>query len=116
MMMAYDSNAPPPRNELPPATVSALRDAIARVLPAGGAGTGGGADAGTDPDRQALGTALRAAAREARERAVPPERLLVLLKEAWQAAVARHHGSRADHDRHLQELVTLCIKAYYRSE
>jgi hypothetical protein len=62
-----------------------------------------------------LGDALHAVAREARERGVRAEELLVTLKTTWfevGGAPNAPHASPSSHKR-LDELVTACIKAYY---
>lgn len=61
-----------------------------------------------------LRTALHALAREAREKAVPPEQLLITLKNVWQSLPevenARDFGEQT---RTLQRLVTISIKEYF---
>ncbi len=123
MTKEFDPDVPPSRGELDHATTEALRAAIASaaVLPAfphpgeGPAAYDGGA----------LHAALRRAAREARARAIPPEQLLVTLKLLWRAAFTEQSertrtvasdSQRADQDRRLGELVTLCIAEYFRDE
>lgn len=62
-----------------------------------------------------LGEALRTVAREARERGVRAEELLVTLKTTWfevGGAPNAPHASASSHKK-LDELVTACIKAYY---
>jgi hypothetical protein len=62
-----------------------------------------------------LGDALHTVAREARERGVRAEELLVTLKTTWfevGGAPNAPHASASSHKR-LDELVTACIKAYY---
>jgi hypothetical protein len=119
MMMPFDSSDPPARGELDPATSDAMRAAIARAVAAG-----------ADPraereipsgDDAALREALHRVAREARARAIPPERLLVLLKGMWQAASTRqreagHDATRAEQERRLRDFVTLCITEYFRDD
>ena len=116
MMMAFDSSGRPPRGELDPATVETMREAIAHAVstpthPEGAPGEPQGDGA------PALQDALRRVAREARERAIPPERLLVVLKGMWQtASVAQREAERGEHERRLREFVTRCIEEYFRRD
>lgn len=121
-MMAFDSSSPPPRGELDPATADAMRTVIASAVAAQARRAAGEASPGGDT---ALHEILRRVAHEARERAIPPERLLVLIKTMWRAAVTEHRESsgaagsdreRIEQDRRLGEVVTLCIAEYYREE
>ena len=100
MMVAHDSSSPPP-SRLTDATVAALRDALRRYL-ANGLTPG------------PLEAALQAIAREAREKDILPEQLLIVLKDVWNDLPE----VRAMHDttqqvRLLQRVVTMCIKEYY---
>ena len=66
-------------------------------------------------DDSALRDALHTVAREARERGVHAEELLVTLKTTWfevGGAPNAPHASPSSHKK-LDELVTACIKAYY---
>ena len=57
---------------------------------------------------------LKRIAREARERNVRPEALLVALKQLWNSLAETMRPQSADQfERVRQNLVTLCIKAYY---
>lgn len=119
MMMPFDSSDLPPRGELDPATTEAMRAAIARAMSGGTERRP--APSGALGDDAALKAALHRVAREARERAIPPERLLVLLKGMWQAAStsqrdAAHEMPRAEQERRLRDFVTLCIAEYYRED
>jgi hypothetical protein len=123
MTKEFDPEAPRPRGELDHATVEAMRAAIASAAvrpPSPPPEEGPAAH-----DGGALHAALRRAAREARERAIPPEQLLVTLKLLWRAAFTEQsertrtvasERQRADQDRRLGELVTLCIAEYFRDE
>jgi hypothetical protein len=119
MMMPFDSSDPPARGELDPATVDAMRAAIARAI-AGAADPREGPEIASGDDA-ALREALHRVAREARARAIPPERLLVLLKGMWQAATAGQGDAgrdvtRAEQERRLRDFVTLCIAEYFRDD
>ena len=118
-MIPFDSSDPPARGELDPSTAEAMRTAIARVIAAAGAGRF--ARATPAEDDAALHEALHRVAREARERSIPPERLLVLLKGMWQAASAGqrdagHEIPRVEQERRLRDFVTLCITEYFRDD
>jgi hypothetical protein len=53
-------------------------------------------------------------AREARDTAMPPEQLLVVLKDVWYSLpVVRQPKTPEDQVRLLQRVVTMCIKEYY---
>ena len=121
-MMAFDST-PPPRGELDPATTEAMRAAIASAVAVSAPRLPGGTSP-TEGDA-ALHAMLRRVAHEARERSIPPERLLVLLKTMWRAALTEQRErsgevatdrQRVEQDRRLGEVVTLCIAEYYREE
>ncbi|HST06646.1 MAG TPA: hypothetical protein VLJ83_00650 [Gemmatimonadaceae bacterium] len=57
---------------------------------------------------------LRKVAREARDKGVQPEELLVIFKETWQSISESLRPKSPDqHERIRQNLVTLCIQAYY---
>jgi DNA-binding transcriptional MocR family regulator len=119
MMIPFDSSEPPARGELDPATTEAMRAAIARAIAA--AGSERFARATPPEDDAALREALHRVAREARERAIPPERLLVLLKGMWQAASAGQRDAgqeipRTEQERRLRDFVTLCITEYFRDD
>ena len=61
-----------------------------------------------------LSEVLQRVAREARERNVRPEVLLVTLKQLWNSLSDNMRPQSADQfERVRQNLVTLCIKAYY---
>jgi MoxR-like ATPase len=99
MMMAHDSTPNPAR--LDDNTLDALRAALVQYVatPAGG---------------DALRSALRALASEARTKSVPPEQLLVALKDVWHSLPdVRAMSEQADQIRLLQRVVTMCIKEYY---
>lgn len=102
MMMAHDSS-PPPSAGLAEETVARARLALTHYL----------------DDAEAGGRELRDAldlmAKEAREKSMLPEQLLVVLKDIWYALPAvRAIEDSAAQIRLLQRVVTMCIKEYYR--
>jgi hypothetical protein len=103
-MVAHDPRRWPPGDKrLSDQTIAALRDAIAAQK-----------QLGATPSTQ-LEAAIQAAARDARERGINPEVLLVQLKliaeEAGVNPVLGESGAGA-----LREwLVTACVAAYYRN-
>jgi hypothetical protein len=98
-MMAHDTGPTLP-NAVTEEHLQAVRRAIARYSD--------GADSAE------LRRALKALAREARERSVAPEQLLVLLKSIWyELPAVRSAPADAERTRVLQQLVTMCIKEYY---
>jgi hypothetical protein len=92
-----------PKPRLSPETVAQLREALKDWIEG-------------DRAETILGNALHAAAREARDRGIRAEELLVTLKTTWfevgGAPTVPHSASPSDQKR-LDELVTACIKAYY---
>jgi hypothetical protein len=70
---------------------------------------------GDAADDSMLGEALHAAAREAREKGIHAEELLVTLKRMWFEVGGSPTGTHTtgSGERRLDELVTACIKAYY---
>jgi len=100
-MMAHDSGATPP-HELTAETVLHVRNALEALVRA------------PSTDGDAVRDALRQLASEARERGLPPEQLLIVLKETWYAlpAVYSLHDP-SEQVRLLQRVVTMCIKEYY---
>ena len=68
------------------------------------------------PDRASpeLHALLTRIAREAREKGIRPEQLLVIFKQVWNSLAESVRPRAADEfERKRQELVTVCIKAYY---
>lgn len=68
------------------------------------------------PDRDAaeLHSILTRLAREARQKSIGPEGLLVIFKQVWNSLVDSMRPRTADQiERIRQDLVTICIKAYY---
>ena len=100
MMVAHDSSSPPP-SRLSDDTVTALREALRRYL-----------SNGLSPSP--LQAALLVVAREAREKDILPETLLVMLKDVWNGLPeVRAMTDSAQQVRLLQRVVTMCIKEYY---
>lgn len=99
MMMAHGSSPSPA--SLADETIAAVRAAIARYL--------------DEPSQgEELRAALRAMSDEARDKAMYPEHLLVVLKDLWYTLPAvRRMDEPADQIRLLQRVVTICIKEYY---
>jgi hypothetical protein len=61
-----------------------------------------------------LASLLKKVGREAREKNVPPEELIVIFKELWNSLAESLRPQNPDqHERVRQRLVTLCIQAYY---
>lgn len=102
MMMQHDPGPIVP-NALAQETVDSVRRSLQRYVqrPA------------SEPAPE-LREALHALAKEARQKAVSPEQLLVTLKEVWQTLPeveqARHYDEQT---RILQRVVTICIKEYF---
>jgi hypothetical protein len=68
------------------------------------------------PDRPTpeLNALLKRVAREARERNIRPEELLVSFKQLWNSLAESTRARPADQfERIREDLVTICIKAYY---
>ena len=103
MMMIQGDTGPMPPNALAQEMVDSLRHALQHH-----ARTTVG-----DPSPE-LRTALHAIAREAREKAVPPEQLLITLKNVWQSLPEVENARDFNEQtRMLQRLVTICIKEYF---
>jgi hypothetical protein len=98
-MMAFERTPPPPA--LDPETVEALRVALASSRAQGS-------------HSRALHDVLARAATEARNKGIPAERLLLVLKDIWYARpdVARAPSSEAEQAL-LQELISRSIQEYY---
>ena len=100
MMMAHDSSQPPP-SRLDDDTIDAMRMALRQYLLDQSSST-------------ALRSALVRMASEAREKAILPEHLLIVLKDVWNALPeVRAMADASDQVRLLQRVVTMCIKEYY---
>jgi hypothetical protein len=67
-----------------------------------------------DAPKPEVANLLREVAREARQSGVPPEELLVTFKQLWNSLSESTRPQSPDqHERVRQNLVTLCIQAYY---
>jgi hypothetical protein len=103
MMMAYDSG-PTPNGGLSASVIDRVSTALTGYVAA--------PDASNDDLRAALYTM----ANEARTNAMPPEKLLVVLKDVWYALPGvRESKERDEQVRLLQRVVTMCINEYYRA-
>lgn len=109
MMMAPDSNGGPSgRETLAPATVDAVRHALGHYAQSAGE---------AQPAPSALGDALRTMAREARQKHILAEHLLLALKEIWYSLPEVRDAPNADDQtRLLQRLVTMCVREYYAGD
>jgi hypothetical protein len=102
MMMAFDSSQTPP-SRLDASVVAAVREALRGYL----------ANAG---DADPLRDALVAMAADARARSMPPEQLLVVLKDLWGGlGEVRAMSDVGQQVRLQQRVVTMCIKEYFRT-
>src|SRR5262245_38059427 len=103
MMMAFDSG-PTPNGGLSTDVVNRLVDALTRYL------------AEPNGSAEELGSALRELARAAHDKGMPPEKLLIVLKDVWYALpLVRDSSERDEQVRLLQRVVTMCIGEYYRT-
>jgi hypothetical protein len=102
MKMQHDMGPMPP-NALAQKTVDSVRRALERHVHA--------PDSEPAPELRA---ALHDLAREARQKAIAPEELLVVLKGIWRSLPdienARDHSEQT---RVLQRLVSMCIREYF---
>ena len=99
MMMAHDSSPGPVALEAE--TVDAVREALITYV-----------DAPSQPT--ALRSALQRMAAEAREKAMLPEQVLIVLKDIWYGLPGVQAISDPNEQvRLLQRVVTMCIKEYY---
>ena len=96
--MAFD-RTPTPRLEAD--TVDSLRAVMDRALRRGNHGN-------------ELKEVLARAAREAREKAIPPEQLLIIMKDLWHSLPELRRADDSDRQTELlQELISRCIERYY---
>jgi hypothetical protein len=101
MMMAHDAGQTP--NRLDDEPIDAVRVALRAYLH-------------DSEDPGILQPALLALASQARERAMLPEQLLVLLKDVWSGLPeVRSMSDSREQIRLLQRVVTMCIKEYYEA-
>jgi hypothetical protein len=69
---------------------------------------------GPDGPTQEFGLLLHKVAREARERELRPEQLIIIFKQLWNSLAESLRPQNADqYERMRQLLVTHCINAYY---
>jgi len=102
MMMQHDTGPMPP-NALAQETVDAVRRALQRYvqLPS------------PEPVPE-LRDALHLLAREAKDKSVAPEQLLITLKGIWQSLPEVERARDHNEQMHvLQRVVTICIKEYF---
>ncbi|MDF1505160.1 hypothetical protein [Roseisolibacter sp. H3M3-2] len=101
-MMAYDSRSTPERPRLSEATLAELRDAVRTLWMAPSEVDG------------ALESAMGALVREARDRALRAEDVLVVVKSLLaDMPELEDPDRRLEGARFREQLVTRCIKAYY---
>jgi hypothetical protein len=99
MMMAYDSSQTP-SSRFSDETIDDLRVALREYL-------------ATDSS-SVVQTALLRMASEAREKAILPEQVLIVLKDVWNdLPEVRARTDAHEQIRLLQRVVTMCIQEYY---
>jgi hypothetical protein len=99
MMMAYDSSQTP-SSRLAEDTIDAVRAALRQYLATGSSSV--------------LQASLLRMASEAREKAILPEHVLIVLKDVWNALPeVRAMTDTGEQIRLLQRVVTMCISEYY---
>ena len=97
--MAHDSGSGPAA--LATETIEAVRSALEQYVDSPVQGNG-------------LQTVLRNLTKEAHDKSVPPEQLLVVLKDVWFSLPSvRGMNDTGDQVQLLQRIVTMCIKEYY---
>lgn len=100
-MQEHGSSAAAASAELESPALSAVRDAVGNLVSRPG-------------DEPVLRAAVCALAREARARAVPPERLIVCFKTLWAEEVSvRPVADRRSQTGLFEQMVTLCIEEYF---
>ncbi|CAN5883260.1 hypothetical protein BH11GEM2_BH11GEM2_29700 [soil metagenome] len=99
MMMAFDSGQNPP-SRLSEDTTQSVRAALRDYLATGSSSP--------------LQPALLLMAADAREKSMPPEQVLIALKDIWNALPeVRVMSDAGNQIRLLQRVVTMCITEYY---
>lgn len=99
MMMALDSSQGPP-SRLSDDTTQSMRVALRDYLASGSSSE--------------VQPALVRLAVDAREKSMPPEQVLIALKEIWNALPeVRAMNDTENQIRLLQRVVTMCIREYY---
>lgn len=97
-MMAFD-RTPTPRLETE--TLDSLRSVMDRALQRGNHGN-------------ELQDVLTRAAAEARNKAIPPEQLLIIMKDLWHSLPELRRTTDSERQTELlQELISRCIERYY---
>jgi hypothetical protein len=101
MMIAHGSGAEPPH--LSAETTERVSRALSEYIDHPGT------------QSEALRLALHTVAREARALAMPPEQLLIALKELWYGLPQIQNTPAPEQQgRLLQHVVTMCIREYYQ--
>jgi hypothetical protein len=99
MMMAHDSSQNPP-SRLSDDTTTSVRVALREYLATGSS--------------SGLQAALVRMSADARDKTMPPEQVLIALKDIWNALPeVRAMTDSGNQIRLLQRVVTMCIKEYY---
>jgi hypothetical protein len=97
-MMAFDRTPAP---QLDAETVDSLRSVMDRALRRGNHGN-------------ELQDVLTRAAAEARDKAIPPEQLLIIMKDLWHSLPELRRTTDSEKQTELlQELISRCIERYY---
>ena len=110
MMMAHDAGSMPP-NAIADQTVELVRGALERYVRAAPTAVGAGPSADASSE---LRTALQTLAREARQKQVAPERLLLVLKGIWFGLPKVQSAKEpSEQTQILQRVVTMCVKEYF---
>jgi hypothetical protein len=101
MTMGPNSSSTPPRS-LDEETIESVRAALAAHLRQQSA-----------READTLHDALQAMAREAREKSILPEHLLVALKDIWYSLPEVRAKENGEQARVLQRVVSMCIREYF---
>jgi hypothetical protein len=110
MMMAHDAGSMPP-NAIAEQTVELVRAALERYVASPPDALAAGPAAGASSELRA---ALQTLAREARQKQVAPEQLLLVLKGIWFGLRKVQSAKEpAEQTQILQRVVTMCIKEYF---
>lgn len=97
-MMAFDRTPTP---QLESDTLDSLRTVMDRAVRRGNHGN-------------ELQDVLTRAATEAREKSIPPEQLLIIMKELWHSLPELRRATDSERQTELlQELISRCIERYY---
>jgi len=101
MAMAQDAE-PPVERTLDSGTLERIRELLGRYIES------------PDSNVDGLRDALRDLADDARARQIPPEYLLVVLKDLWRSLPQLRSATPSDEARLLQRVVSMSIAQYYR--